>query len=210
MHPNDSLGSMESLRDTHQRTGLPGWGWSLPRAEITAGSSAGTEGTVLRSPTGKLKRLALILSLLSATSNSVLVLSAQSSISQFSLCPNVFGGRSLTGLLLKGGTIGLPEPYSTIIHCAPSQQTQKTHCEPNLCKYAFLFYHQGPVQLLYFPIFSVVYTNGTPRHSGYISHLCQCQCFLTGMKLMPYTTMTWVPNPGPGSNAPEPQTSREA
>lgn len=45
----------------------------------------------MRSLTGKLKCLALILSLPSTSSNSVFVLSAQSSISEFSRCPNAFG-----------------------------------------------------------------------------------------------------------------------
>lgn len=84
----------------------------------------------MSSPAGELKCLALILSLPSTSSNSVLVLSAQSSISDCSLCPNAFGGGSPIGLLPKGGTTGPPAPYSTIIYCAHLSQLGKPTDSP--------------------------------------------------------------------------------
>lgn len=49
--------------------------------------------------------------------------------------------------------------------------------------YALVFYRQGAVLPLYFPILPAVYTNGTPRNSRYISDLGHCQWLLTGRQL---------------------------
>ena len=108
MHFSDSLGSRESLRDTREWEDFLVDSGSFQGLRSQRAAQQGQRAQRLRSPTWKLKCLALIFSLLPTSSNLVLALSVQLSISEFSLCPNAFGGGLLTGLFPKGGAIGPP------------------------------------------------------------------------------------------------------
>lgn len=98
MHPNDSPGS---IGDTREQEDLI----VSPRAEI---SSVGADRTVVKIAKREGEVPSFEPQLAIYSSNSVLVWSAQSSLSEFSLCPNAFGGGSPNDLLPEEGNPGLP------------------------------------------------------------------------------------------------------
>ena len=76
-----------------------------PRAEI---SSVGAGSTVVEISKWKAEVPGFEPQLATYSSNSVLVRSAQSSLSEFALRPNAFGCGSLNSLLPEEGNTGLP------------------------------------------------------------------------------------------------------